>query len=1018
MIVPHYYEDPHILHENVMPDRAYYIPASVRMDCLTEDRQASDRVQFLNGDWKFRYYDSIHSLMEKFYEPGFDTSDYDTIPVPGVWQLSGYDICQYTNIRYPFPADPPYVPVDNPCGAYLTEFEYSEDPAAPRAFLEFEGVDSCFYCWLNGTYIGYSQVSHALSEFDVTEQIREGKNSLAVLVLKWCDGSYMEDQDKFRMSGIFRDVYLIQRPGQCVFDYFITARPEGGRGVIGIRAEYLGSPVPVKAELIDADGNIVKAAEFVSELTFPVDRPRLWSSEDPYLYTLILETEHEVITEHVGIREIHTEGNVVFINGAPVKFRGVNRHDFSPETGPVVSLSDMKRDLALMKQHNFNAVRTSPSPNQPMFYELCDRYGFFVIDEADNESHGPWMLYYKNDTDEERAARWNELISDNPEYDVATLDRTRKLVERDKNRPCVVIWSMGNESGYGCTFEKSLAWTRQRDPSRLTHYESAFYRGRKRKYDYSGIDLYSRMYPAFSDVVSYAESSPDKPFIMCEYCHSMGNGPGDFEDYFELIERYDCICGGFVWEWCDHAVRKGTSRDGKDIYAYGGDHGEYIHDGNFCVDGLIFPDKTPHTALAEYKNVHRPARAAGFDPRTKTVTVKNEMNFTDLKEYLDFSYELSVDGSVVMAGTADPAGVPSIPPRKTGSISIPIQIPATGRVFLKLIYKLKKADALRGQGHLLGFDEIALPNADPRNNTVLEWKEEACEKRRGSREIHVCEVQDLLIAEGDGFVYTYDLLRGIFSQITAGGQDFLKKPLEFNIWRAPTDNDMYIRAEWEKAGYDRASARALRTEYTLTEEKLEIRSVLSVSAAAVQRMMTLDAVWTVFRSGQIALETRVRRNPEFPELPRFGIRLFLPREMDQVTYCGMGPEESYPDKCRAASHGIYSSSVRALHEDYLMPQENGSHCGCDYVAVYGDTGRLTAYGETPFSFNASEYSEEELTEKRHNFELIPSGCTVLCLDYRQNGIGSNSCGPRPMDKYRFTDETFTFRIRLIPEEIR
>ena len=720
-----------------------------------------------------------------------------------------------------------------------------------------------------------------------------------------------------------------------------------------------------------------------------------------------------MITEYVGIREIAVKDSVVYINGTPVKFRGVNRHDSDPKTGFVISVDQMKQDMELMKKHNFNAIRTSHYPNQPMFYQMCDKYGFFVIDEADNESHGPWMLCYSNDTDEERASRWNELISDNPEFDEATLDRTKKLVERDKNRPCVVIWSMGNECGYGCTFEKALAWTKQYDPGRLTHYESAYYKGRRRKYDYSNIDLYSRMYPGFEEVLDYVESKPDKPYIMCEYCHSMGNGAGDYEDYFELIETYDCICGGFVWEWCDHAVYKGESEDGKEIYYYGGDHGEELHDGNFCMDGLVYPDRTPHMGLLEYKNVHRPARVISYDLNTGILVLKNEMNYVDLRDYLYITYELNVDGDVILSGRILAEDLPSIPARKEEEICMPVKAPEKGRVYLKVYYHLKEADAFREQGYLLGQDEIKLDNEDTRNQKSLSWQEETEKKSRELPGIQVSETSKQLIVEGSTFVYVYNKLYGTFDQLSVNGKDYLDRPMELNVWRAPTDNDMYIKTEWYKAMYDKAVSRAYVTNYTLTEKALEIHSTMSLSAVSVQKMMNMETVWTITNSGQISVNMDVIRDMDFPELPRFGLRVFLPRQMNRVSYYGMGPEESYIDKCRASSHGIYSATVEALHEDYLKPQENGSHYDCDYVVVSGEEREIRAYSDCAFSFNASIYTQEELTMKSHNYELEPCGSTVLNLDYRQNGIGSNSCGPRPQKKYRLDEETFTFTLKLM-----
>ena len=1013
MIIPHYYEDPHMLHENTMPNRAYYVPASKRMDNLIEHREQSDRLQSLNGNWKFRYYKSIYDLQDEFYKTDYPVEEYDTVPVPGVWQNYGYESHQYIESDYPFPVDPPYVPLDNPCGAYIHKFQYKTNADAPKVYLEFEGVDSCFYVWLNGTYVGYGQVSHSLNEFDITDQIAEGENTLAVLVLKWCDGSYLEDQDKFRMSGIFRDVYLLERPKQCIYDYTIRAVPEADdrKGKIQIQTSYLDQVLPATARVYTADNCLIHEITFENETELVIDDPVLWNSEQPYLYTLVLETEHEVITEYVGIREIHVENSVVYINGAPVKFRGVNRHDSDSVTGFAISVDQMKKDLELMKQHNINAIRTSHYPNAPMFYQMCDKYGFFVIDEADYESHGTMNLYYKNDTREERTSRWNELITDNPEYEEAVLDRVQKMIERDKNRPCVVIWSMGNESGYGCTTEKALAWTKAYDPGRLTHYEGALHKGKKRRYDYSNLDLYSRMYPLYEQVEEYCESEPDKPMILCEYCHSMGNGAGDYEDYFEMIETYDCLCGGFIWEWCDHAIYKGKAANGKGIYYYGGDHGEYPNDGNFCMDGMVYPDRTPHTGLLEYKNVHRPVRVVSYNQTEGIVLLKNEMNYLSLQEYVDVTYEVTCDGALVESGQLDLTDVPAIRPHQAGNVQLPVNVPEKGRVYLKLTYQLKHADAFRSQGYELGFDEILLENADGSNQRVTDWLKSSVENAEA---IEVEETERQLIVKGARFCYTYDKLHGIFGQLEADGKVLLDRPMEVNVWRAPTDNDRIIRVEWQKARYHQTTMRAYTTEYAVTDAGVEIHSKMALLAITVQRLMDIDTVWKIDADGRISVKMDVVKNPELPELPRFGLRLFLKKDMDQLEYYGVGPQESYIDKCKAGSHGIYTGSVTDQHEDYIRPQENGSHADCDYVIVKGSVLGIVAYGAQSFAFNVSEYMQEEQTEKAHNYEIVPCGSTVLCLDYKQNGIGSQSCGPRLKEKYRFDEERFTFEMNLNP----
>ena len=1020
MIVPNYYEDLHIQHENAMPNRAYYIPASKRFDQAAEHRELSDRFQLLNGNWKFQYYASIYDLKDRFYENGYDSSRFDTIPVPSVWQNHGYDQHQYTNIHYPFPADPPFVPKDNPCGAYLHTFVYHKDETAPFVSLNFEGVDSCFYVWLNGVYVGYNQVSHSNSEFDITDKLAEGENTLAVLVLKWCDGSYLEDQDKFRTSGIFRDVYLLKRPVNSISDYFITTALKEDEAVIRVRVSYRGETVPVSMTLLDAKDEVIAAGSpedfenggaYTQQAWMTVSKPKLWNPEQPYLYTLLLETPNEVITEKVGIREIHIENNIVYLNGSPIKFRGVNRHDSDPVTGPTVDVEHMKRDLRMMRQHNFNAVRTSHYPNAPMFYQLCDQYGFMVIDEADHESHGAAELYRsENDNWDVHVEHWNEPFADNPAFLDATVDRTQRCVQRDKNRPCVLIWSMGNESAYGCCFEAALAWTKQFDPDRLTHYESAQYRSHKRKYDFSNIDLYSNMYPSLESIEQYLASKPDKPYLLCEYAHAMGNGPGDLEDYFRLFQKHDGLCGGFVWEWCDHAVYKGTAENGKAIYYYGGDHGEYPHDGNFCMDGLVYPDRRPHTGLREYKNVHRPARVVSYDQSAGSLTLHNYMDFLALNEYLTVAYEVTCDGAVVASGNVEQ--VPAIAPHSNGTLPLQIEVPAKGRCYLTVSYFAKKTNPLVEEGAELGFDEILLENQDGRNQVGMKLWETGM---AGGDSIALTEDDRYLVLQAKGFTYRYDKFNGLFSEMTLGGKTLLEKPMELNIWRAPTDNDRKLKLTWMAAHYDRSITRAYRTHFVAADNEICIHSDLSISAMAVQRFMDIGIDWKVSVNGAVTANIQVKRNMEFPELPRFGLRMFLPNEMESVQYYGMGPDESYRDKHQASRHALLENTVAGLHEDYIKPQENGSHCDCDFVVLEGGGVKLTAVGPKPFSFNASHYTQEEMTEKQHNFELEECGSTVLCLDYAQNGIGSNSCGPELLEQYRLDDEVMDFTIRMIPE---
>ena len=1008
MIVPRYYEDLDFLHEHTMPPRAYYIPASRRMEDLVEHREASDRVQMLNGMWKFRYFESIYDVRDAFYESGYDTSDFDEIPVPGVWQMAGYDTHQYTNFRYPFPFDPPYVPQDIPCGAYVHTFSYAKDKKAPKVYLNFEGVDSCFYVWVNGVYTGYSQVSHATSEFDVTDVIEEGENTIAVLVLKWCDGSYLEDQDKFRMSGIFRDVYLLKRPEKAVQDYRITTEITEACAKITLDISYY-QETPVTVSVEDAAGTVAAQTEIskAGTVTLEIVNPELWNTEHPYLYTLILQSADETIVDAIALRTVAIQNRVLYFNGQAIKLRGVNRHDSDPVTGFTVDVAKIKKDLTLMKEHNFNAIRSSHYPNAPYFYQMCDRYGFLVCDEADIEAHGPFMLYRKEDTDYNRFKKWNEKIADDPAWEQAILDRVKRMVARDKNRFCIIFWSMGNESAYGCNFEKALAWTKKYDPSRITQYESARYRNYDVTYDYSNLDLYSRMYPALSEIEEYLEKDGSKPFLLVEYCHSMGNGPGDLEDYFQIIQKDARMCGGFVWEWCDHAVAHGLAENGKTKYYYGGDHGETIHDGNFCMDGLVYPDRTPHTGLLEYKNVYRPVRVVSYDEKTGRLVLHNYMDFDDISDYADILYEITVDGLCVQKGVLDEV---SIAPHSDGVMTLKLDIPQSGKVYLKLRYQLKKELPLLPAKHELGFDEVLLANVDGRNQTAVKWLAEAEEKN----EISVSETDTEITLKASDFTYAISKRTGLFTKLQYAGRDYLNHPMELNIWRAPTDNDMYIRAKWENAHFHEAYTRAYKVETIQNQYGVIVMSHVGVVAPTVQKILDVELVWKVESSGRITASMEVSKDAEFPELPRFGVRVFFNKNLSEASYYGMGPQESYRDKHRAASHGLYRSAVKDLHEDYIMPQENGSHFDCDYVELYNGRYGIAAVSETPFSFQASNYTQEMLAQAKHNYELEESDSTVLCIDYALNGIGSNSCGPEVLAAYRFDEKEFQFGFTLVP----
>lgn len=1015
-----YHENPRTLHVGTEENRAYYIPFSDRSGALTKPREQSDRFITLSGEWDFEYY-------ENFYDfDGFDNLT-KKIPVPSCWQNCGFDTHMYSNNRYPFPYEPPYVPNFTPCGAYARSVNIKKRNEE-RFYLNFEGVDSCFYLWINDKLAGYSQVSHSTSEFDITDFVTDGQNRVCVLVLKWCDGSYLEDQDKFRMSGIFRDVYILRRPEKHVRDFFIKTDTDG---TVSVELDREAS-----CALMDLDGNKI-AGERGKNLCFKIDKPVLWTAETPNLYTLLIECEGEVIAQKVGLRRIDIKNGVVCLNGKKVRFKGVNRHDSDPITGYTISREQALTDLRLMKENNINAIRTSHYPNAPWFTELCDEFGFYVVAEADIEIHGTAAIYGGS-----QGKTFGLLAQDERFYD-AILDRVQRCVIRDKNRTSVVFWSLGNEGGWGESFERAGRWVKSYDDTRLLHYESSMWQTGEHINDTSMLDVESTMYADYEWIENYfgkkqwkrkSNGSGDKyggagewtdapagylpkPYLQCEYIHAMGNGPGGIEEYIELMDKHDGFAGGFVWEWCDHAVYMGEE-NGRKKYFYGGDFGEYPNDVNFCMDGLVYPDRTPHTGLFEYKNAIRPVKA---ELDGNKIVFENRMDFTDISDYVTAEYKLLRDGKTIKSG-----GLELLKTAPGERSHIGLDTLALGGLefdryeyFLNIAYYQKNNAALTGAGHMLGFDSLYLGG---------EYKSE---KNCADGEIEFKENKKEIILTGEGFEYTFDKLTGCFKSLVVNGSEILEKPMEWNIFRAPTDNDRNIVSEWRLAGYDRAVYRgygaAVSAVYETTNEETgeringeavkRVRRLgavidcpVSVAAVHIQRILEIKAQWTVYADGGIELNAEFKRNTDMPYLPRIGLRAFVSKAFDRCRYYGYGPYESYSDKKLASYLAEFEAVIEELHEDYVKPQENGSHCGCRRAEFMSDSALIRAEGE--FSFNFSEYTQEELAEKKHNFELAKSGYSVICLNLFESGIGSNSCGPLPLARYRLDGEYYKSSINL------
>ena len=661
-------------------------------------------------------------------------------------------------------------------------------------------------------------------------------------------------------------------------------------------------------------------------------------------------------------------------------------------TGYTISKEQAIRDLTLMKQFNFNAIRTSHYPNAPWFTELCDRYGFYVIAESDIEMHGYLSTYH---SDRENTLG---LLDKGGVFTEAVLDRVQRNVIRDKNHPCVLIWSLGNEAGFGYAYQNAGRWTKEYDPTRLTHYESSTW-DHSNRFDKSMLDLYSRMYATTEEVDSYfAEEGPKKPFIQCEFVHAMGNGPGDIEDYYQQIMKYDGFCGGFVWEWCDHAVNQGVAENGKTMYGYGGDFGEYPHDGNFCMDGLVYPDRTPHTGVYEWKNVVRPVRARLVDAHKVTLALKNMLDFTDMADAITLSYECKADGELLCSGEI---AVPSTAPHTESEVTIPVTLPKTAAdCYLKLTYLTKTAHELVPAGHEVGFDQFLLFGSAVRRLNSVTDEATAPTVTEGDR---------FLTVSGEGFTYQYDTFTGIFSSLERGDETI---SMDYSIFRAPTDNDRNIREEWDRANYHHSQTRTYTTEYAVDGQTVQITSTVNLCAVTVQSIMKFTVIWTIDGAGTITCKIDAKRNTDMPYLPRFGVELTLPKSSQQVSYLGYGPQECYIDKHHLAWFDAFESTVEDMHEDYIKPQENGNHYHCRKASVGNGTNGVTAYAATSFDFSVSNYSDYELAVKKHNYELEESDFVTMHIDYKNSGVGSNSCGPQLLPQYQMNDKEFEWEYQL------
>ncbi|MEY9871983.1 beta-galactosidase [Streptacidiphilus sp. MAP12-33] len=902
------------------------------------------------------------------------TRGWSELPVPAHWQLHGHGAPAYTNVSYPFPVDPPFVPDENPTGEYRRAFDLPADWPAPqpgeRALLRFDGVDSCFRVWLNGVPLGDAKGSRLAHEFEVGGLLRAGRNTVAVRVHQWSSGSYLEDQDMWWLSGIFRSVTLLARPEPALDDFFVHAGWDhtAGAGTLAVTTAGPG----VRLDLPELGLHDVDPA---GPHVLPAAQP--WSAETPRLYEAVLRTEREQVRVRVGFRTVAVADGLLTVNGRPITFRGVNRHEWDPERGRSLTRETMLQDVLLMKRHNINAVRTSHYPPHPDFLDLCDEYGLWVIDECDLETHGFEQV------------GWRGNPSADPRWREALLDRIRRTVERDKNHPGVIVWSLGNESGTGANLAAMAEWCRARDPERPIHYEG--------DRDSGHVDLYSRMYASHDEVDAIGRRAEPAttdpaldghrralPFLLCEYAHAMGNGPGGLSEYQRLIERHLRVQGGFVWEWIDHGIAR-TTPDGRRWYAYGGDFGEPLHDGNFVADGLLLPDRTPSPGLAEYRKVVEPVRIEG-DRSQGTLRVTNLHDVRSL-DHLAFSWVLERQGEPVADGDLP------VPPLAAGeSCDLPLpeavrSAPPGPETWLTVRARLAHDEPWAPAGHEVAWAQ--LPVGAPGSATAS-----VTPSGRASAGVRPEAESDRLRIGPAVFTADGRLL-------DVGGLPVTEARLD--VWRAPTDNDRgggvrSLAHAWEQAGLHRMRHRTVAT--AVEGDTLTVRT--RVAPAASDRALLATYRWRE-QAGLLRLDLSVEPDGDWTglTLPRLGLRLAVPLVGVRVAWFGLGPGESYRDSRAAARVGRWSGALEELQTPYLMPQENGNRSDARWAEFTDPSGAgLRVEGEPVFDFAARPWSDAALTAARHPHELRPDGLLHLHLDLAQDGLGSASCGPAALPEHR------------------
>lgn len=950
----------------------------------------------LNGDWNFQLFQTPQEAEEAIKNKNFRF--FNKIPVPSTWQTEGYDSHHYADLLYPFPINPPYVPTENPTGVYTREFEFLPNQEL-KTILRFHGVSSFFKVWVNNIEIGWSKGSRLESEFDITDAIKEGKNNIIVQVIKWSDGIYLEDQDMWWMSGIIRDVEIYTKKTTDPYDIHIKTLADNDYEdynlVVNIKKQEEETVKPYQVLLYDNNKKVgewtaTQTDENQFEVNQWISKPKLWSAEFPNLYKLVIVTNDNVpsyIPINVGFRSFEIKDGLILVNGKNVFFNGVNRHDFNPENGVTVTKDQIKADILLMKEHNINAVRTAHYPNHPYLYDLCDYYGLYVIDETDLECHG-----FENTGD----YNW---ISDHRDWSVSYVDRMVRMVERDKNHPSIILWSLGNESGTGQNFTDMYDATKAIDSSFLIHYEG------DKQAAYS--DVYTTMYTWYDSLIKIGEADyGKKPHIHCEYAHAMGNGPGALEEHQEVMRKYPRLHGGFIWEWYDHGLK--VERNGGTTYLYGGDFGDEPNNGNFCVDGLIKPDRTPSTALGEVKQVFAPTRFKDLNVKNGTITIENRYDFRSL-EGLTVDYTLSDEDHILFEGRFT---LPDVKARSENEVNVPInfdELDLENRFFLKLKLSETEDQLHVDKGHEIYFKQFVIGNEEKMyrvespNDTSVMWS--------------IDENINTIKLERNNTVVTFDKVYGLLSNVIVNDKIVVEEGPELTFWRAPIDNDMYKIIDWKEKYFLHQSSETMY-DYTIVEND-GVHVSFHKYFGTTNQGWGYDVFYDYYFTENGEIKFTVKGNPivrgtEFPSfVPKIGIDFSMGNHLNQVKWFGYGPYESYVDSKANVFKGLFENTVAGMHTEYIYPQENGARSETEWFQLSDDEQTINFELKQPYTVTIHDYTKEQLESAKHTDELEKSEYTHVSIDYKQTGLGSNSCGQDQLLQYRTKIEPFEIDFTIL-----